>query len=69
MPLTMAEVGSQRFIRRISGNPTVRAHLENLGFVEGEPVRVVSAISGNLIVQVKEARVAISRELAVKIMV
>ena len=47
----------------------VRTHLEHLGFVEGEMVRVVSDISGNLIVQVKDARVAISRELATKILV
>lgn len=69
MPLTMAGVGTQRPIIRIGGSPQVRSHLENLGFVEGELVRVVSDISGNLIVQVKEARIAISRELAVKIMV
>ena len=47
----------------------MRTHLENLGFVEGETVRVVSDIAGNLIVQVKDARVAISRELAIKILV
>ena len=69
MPLTMAGVGAQRPIVRIGGSPRVRSHLENLGFVEGELVRVVSDISGNLIVQVKEARIAISRELALKIMV
>ena len=69
MPLTMAGVGAERQIRRIGGNPQVRSHLENLGFVEGERVRVVSDISGNLIVQVKEARIAISRELAARIMV
>ena len=69
MPLTLAGVGTQRMIRRIGGNPRVRAHLEHLGFVEGASVRVVSDIAGNLIVQVKEARVAISRELAGKIMV
>ena len=53
----------------IGGSDKVRTHLENLGFVEGEMVRVVSDISGNLIVQVKDARVAISRELATKILV
>ena len=47
----------------------MRTHLENLGFVEGETVRVVSDIGGNLIVQVKDARVALSRELAIKILV
>lgn len=67
MPLTMVDVGAQRLIRRVGGSQTVRTHLRNLGFVEGEPVRVVADVSGNLIVQVKEARVAISRELAVRI--
>ena len=69
MPLTMVGVGESRPIMRIGGSAQVRAHLENLGFVEGETVRVVSDISGNLIVQVKDARVAISRELAMKILV
>lgn len=69
MPLTMVGVGESRPIVRIGGNAQVRAHLENLGFVEGETVRVVSDISGNLIVQVKDARVAISKELATKILV
>lgn len=69
MPLTMVGVGESRPILRIGGNDKVRTHLENLGFVEGETVRVVSDIAGNLIVQVKDARVAISRELAIKILV
>ena len=69
MPLTMIGVGIERPIRRIGGSPGVRAHLKNLGFIEGELVRVVADVSGNLIVQVKEARVAIGRELAVKIRV
>ena len=63
MPLTMVGVGESRPIIRIGGSDKVRTHLENLGF------RVVSDISGNLIVQVKDARVAISRELATKILV
>ena len=66
MPLTMVGVGESRPILR---SDKVRTHLENLGFVEGETVRVVSDIAGNLIVQVKDARVAISRELATKILV
>lgn len=69
MPLTMVGVGESRPILRIGGSDKVRMHLENLGFVEGETVRVVSDIGGNLIVQVKDARVAISRELAIKILV
>ena len=69
MPLTMVGVGESRPILRIGGSDKVRTHLENLGFVEGETVRVVSDIAGTLIVQVKDARVAISRELAIKILV
>ena len=69
MPLTLAAIGERNTIRKVGGSPEVKKHLENLGFVEGEMVRVVSDISGNLIVQVKDARVAISRELATKILV
>ena len=69
MPLLLAEVGSENVIRRIGGNPEVRTHLENLGFVIGGKVTIISTIGGNLIVNVKESRVAISREMAGKIMV
>ena len=69
MPLTLANPGEENIIRRIGGNPEVRAHLENLGFVAGGSVTVISAIGGNLIVNVKESRVAISKEMAGKIMV
>ena len=69
MPLTMAGIGIERPVRRIGGSPSVRAHLKDLGFVEGQPVRVVADSGGNLIVQVKQARVAIGRELAVRILV
>ena len=69
MPLTMASVGEANTIRKIGGNPEVRAHRENLGFVTGGNVTVISTIGGNLIVNVKESRVAISREMANKIMI
>ena len=69
MPLTLATVGEENMIKRIGGKPEVRAHLENLGFVAGGNVTVISTIGGNLIVNVKEARVAISKEMAGKIMV
>ena len=69
MPLLLAEVGSENVIRTIGGNPEVRTHLENLGFVVGGKVTIISTIGGNLIVNVKESRVAISREMAGKIMV
>ncbi|QNM05353.1 FeoA family protein [Qiania dongpingensis] len=69
MPLTLAVIGEENMIRKVSGKPEVRAHLENLGFVSGGSITVVSTMGGNLIVNVKDSRVAISREMAGKIMV
>ena len=69
MPLTLAEVGEENMIKRIGGRQEVRAHLENLGFVVGGVVRVINTIGGNVIVNVKESRIAISKEMAKKIMV
>ena len=69
MPLSLAQVGEENIIKRIGGSPEVKHHLENLGFVVGGEVTVVNTLGGNVIVNVKEARVAISKEMAVKIMV
>ncbi len=69
MPLAFADVGTTYTIRRLGGTPEVKKHLENLGFAAGGEVTVVNTVDGNLIVNVKDARVAISRELAQKIMV
>lgn len=69
MPLTLAVIGEELIVRRIGGNAEVRTHLQNLGFVPGGTVTVVSSMGGNLIVNVKGARVAISKEMAQKIMV
>ena len=69
MPLTMAVAGERNTIRKVGGKPEVRKHLENLGFIPGTEVTVVSAIGGNLIVHIKESRVAISREMAGKILI
>lgn len=69
MPLTLAPVGEESMIRRVGGKAEVRAHLENLGFVPGGFVTVIAAMGGNLIVNVKGSRVAISKEMANKIMV
>lgn len=69
MPLTYATAGEENLIRKVGGNAQVRKHLENLGFVAGGTVRVISQIAGNIIVNVKEARIAISREMAQKIMI
>lgn len=69
MPLTLANIGEQNMIRKVGGKPELKKHLEDMGFVAGGYVTIVSAIGGNLIVNVKESRVAISREMAAKIMV
>ncbi|MCI8506707.1 MAG: ferrous iron transport protein A [Lachnospiraceae bacterium] len=69
MPLTLAAVGEENMIQRVGGKPEVKAHLENLGFVSGGKVTVISTMGGNLIVNVKESRVAVSKEMAGKIMV
>ena len=69
MPLTLATVGEENIIKRIGGLPEVRQHLENLGFVVGGTVTVITTLGGNVIVKVKEARIAISKEMAQKIMI
>lgn len=69
MPLILAQVGEENSIKKVGGKPEVRAHLENLGFVPGSSVTVISSIGGNLIVSVKDARIAVSREMASKIMI
>lgn len=69
MPLSLAGVGEENTVKRIGGSPEVRKHLENLGFVVGGNVKVITSLKGNMIVSVKEARVAISCEMASRIMV
>ena len=69
MPLSLAGMGEENTIKKIGGNPEVKKHLENLGFVAGGIVKVISTFGGNIIVNVKETRVAISEEMARKIMV
>lgn len=69
MPLTFADAGEEYVVRKIGGKPEVKKHLENLGFVVGSAVSVINTISGNVIVKVKESRVAISQEMAQKIMI
>lgn len=69
LPLTFAPVGEENIIKRIGGVPETKRHLEDLGFVVGSSVTVVSTIGGNIIVKVKESRVGISREMAQKIMI
>ncbi len=69
MPLSLAGVDEENTIKKIGGSPEVKQHLENLGFVVGGTVTIVNTLGGNVIVNVKEARVAISEEMARKIMV
>lgn len=69
MPLSLAVPGEENTIRKIGGSPEVKLHLENLGFVVGGNVTVVTTLAGNVIVNVKESRVAISEEMARKIMI
>ncbi len=69
MPLALANIGEENTVKKISGNQDVKQHLENLGFVVGGNVTVITALNGNVIVKVKESRVAISEEMARKIMV
>ncbi len=69
MPLIMAEQGEEKIIAKVGGSADTRKFLENLGFVPGAVVSVVNEIGGNVIVNIKESRVAVSRELAQKIMV
>ena len=69
MPLGMAAVGDVNTIRRIAGRDEVRQHLAELGFVVGEEVRVVSELNGNLILSVKDSRIALDKTMAMRIMV
>ena len=69
MPLALANRDEEYTIKKVGGSPEVKKHLENLGFVAGGTVAVVSSIGGNLIVRVKEARVAINDEMARRIMI
>ena len=69
MPLVLANRGEANIIKKIGGSPEVKKHLENLGFVVGSDVTVVNSLGGNVIVNVKESRVALSKEMAQKIMI
>ena len=69
MPLSFAEIGASQIIKRIGGSPEVKKHLEDLGFHVGGEISVVNTLGGNLIVNVKDSRVAVSKELANKIMI
>ena len=69
MPLILADQGEEAIIRKVGGSPEMKKHLEDMGFTVGGVVTVMNTIGGNLIVKIKESRVAISKEMASKIMV
>ena len=69
MPLSLADIGEENTVKKIGGSPEVKKHLENLGFVVGGNVTVVTSLGGNVIVNVKGSRDAISEEMARKIMI
>lgn len=69
MPLSLVDMGEENTIKRVGGSAEVRSHLADMGFVPGGSVTVITTINGNLIVNVKDSRVAISKEMANKIMV
>ncbi len=69
MPLSLANIGEENLILKVGGNPEVKKHLEDLGFVAGGTATLISSMGGNVIVKVKESRVAISEEMARKIMI
>ncbi|MBQ1771137.1 MAG: ferrous iron transport protein A [Clostridia bacterium] len=69
MPLALADIGEENIIKRVGGSPETKKHLENLGFVVGGTVTIITSMAGNIIVNVKDTRVAINEEMARKIMV
>lgn len=69
MPLSLADEGKTNIIKKIGGKPEVKKHLENLGFVVGVDVTIINKLGENVIVNIKETRVALSRETAQKIMI
>jgi ferrous iron transport protein A len=69
MPLALADLGEENTIKKIGGSPDVKKHLESLGFVVGGSVTVITSLGGNIIVNIKESRVAISEEMARRIMI
>ena len=69
MPLVLMDAGEEVIIRLVGGSPEMKKHLEDMGFTAGSAVTVMNTIGGNLIVKVKESRVAVSKEMAARIMI
>ena len=69
LPLALAKVGEENIIKKISGNDEVKRHLANLGFTVGSNITIISTLAGNVIVKVKDARIAINEDMARRIMI
>ena len=69
MPLTYATPGEETIVKKVGGNPDIKRHLENLGFTPGGSVTLISVLGGNVIVKVKESRIALNEDMARKVMV
>ncbi len=69
IPLTLLNPGEDGVIKKIGGKPEVKKHLENLGFSSGTQITVINSLGGNIIVRVRESRIAVSSEMAQKILV
>ncbi|MBR5096391.1 MAG: ferrous iron transport protein A [Treponema sp.] len=69
IPLVLAEIGKDQIIKKIGGSDEVKRHLENLGFTVGGTVSIVNSLAGNVIVKVKESRIAINEDMARRIMI
>ncbi len=69
LPLASASAGDKVYVKRVSGKDEIKKHLSNLGFVEGAVVNVISAHNGDLILNVKDSRLALTKEMTEKIMI
>lgn len=69
LPLIAADVNEELIVRKVGGNPEVKLHLENLGIIPGQIISLISVNDGNVIVKVKESRLAINKDMAMKIMI
>jgi len=69
IPLCVADMGTELIVRKVGGSPEVKKHLEDLGFTAGTSIMLVQKLGGNVIVKVKESRIAINDEMARRIMV
>ena len=69
LPLTYAQINEENVIKKVGGKPDMKKHLEDMGFVTGAIIKVISEVNGNLIVNVKDSKIALDKQLASKIMI